>query len=68
MITVTEIKNTDKNPNSFLISAFEDTKAEVASGTFIGLPEGASIEMGSDVMTASGEIAFMKSDGNWNWL
>jgi hypothetical protein len=68
MIKVTDIKNTDSKSNSFLISAFADTKGEVATGEFVGLPEGAEIEMGSDVMTASGEMAFMKSDGTWNWL
>ena len=68
MIKVTDLKNTDEKSNTFLISAFADTKAEVATGTFIGLPEGAEIEMGSDIMTADGEMAFMKSDGTWNWL
>ena len=68
MIRVTEMKNTDTNNNSFLISAFADTKEEVSSGTFIGLPIGAEIEMGSTLITASGEFAFMKSDGTWNWL
>ena len=68
MIRVTELKNSDTNENSFLISAFADTKAEVATGKFIGLPENAEIEMGSDIMTASGEMAFMKSDGNWSWI
>ena len=67
MIKVQEIKNTDSDSNSYLISAFADTKAEVATGTFVGLPEGAEIEMGSTVLTASGELAFMKSDGTWNW-
>ena len=68
MIKVTDIKNTDGDPNSYKISAFADTKAEVATGKFIGLPEGATIEMGSDIITAAGEMAFMKSDGTWNWL
>lgn len=68
MIKVTDLKNTDEKSNSYLISAFADTKSEVASGDFIGLPEGAEIEIGSDIMTADGEMAFMKSDGTWNWL
>lgn len=68
MIRVTDLKNTDENENTYLISAFADTKEEVATGEFIGLPDGAEIEMGSDIMTASGELAFMKSDGTWNWL
>lgn len=68
MIKVTHITNTDGNENSYLIEAFADTKEEVATGTFVGLPEGATIEMGSSVFTANGELALMKSDGTWNWL
>ena len=68
MIRVTELKNTDSDDNSYFISAFSDTKSEVASGTFVGLPEDATIEMGSSVMTADGEMAFMKSDGTWKWV
>ena len=69
MIKVTELKNTDADNESYLISAFADTKGEVtSSATFAGLPEGANIEMGSSVMTAAGDLAFMKSDGNWNWV
>ena len=72
MIRVDEFKQTDTNPKTYKISAFADTKAEVQSADFsdyVGLPSDAEgIEMGSDVMTAAGEMAFMKSDGNWNWL
>lgn len=69
MIKVTTISNTDSDENTFKISAFADTKDEVTSeAKIVGLPEGARIEMGSSVMTASGELAFMKSDGTWNWV
>ena len=69
MIKVTNLTNTDSDENTFKISAFADTKAEVTdSAEFVGLPVGAKIEMGSSVMTASGELAFMKSDGTWNWV
>lgn len=68
MIVVQELKNTDENNNSYKISAFADTKAEVGTSEFVGLPANATIEMGSTVMTASGELAFMKSDGTWNWV
>ncbi len=69
MIKVLSMTNTDSDENTFKISAFADTKSEVTpSAEFVGLPEGATIEMGSSVMTASGEIAFMKSDGTWNWV
>ena len=72
MIKVNEWKNSDKNPTTYKISAFADTKAEVQSASFadyIGLPSDATaFEMESDIMTAAGEFAFMKSDGTWNWL
>lgn len=68
MIKVQSMTNTDSDENTFKISAFADTKSEVGSGAkFVGLPDGATIEMGSTVMTASGELAFMKSDGTWSW-
>ena len=69
MIKVTSMVNTDSDENTYKISAFADTKNEVTpDAEFIGLPKGASIEMGSSIMTSSGELAFMKSDGNWNWV
>lgn len=69
MIKVTKIQNTDTDEMTVKISAFADTKAEVVPGaTFVGLPDGFTLEMGSSVMTASGELAFMKSTGEWNWL
>ena len=68
MIVVQELKNTEENNNSYKISAFADTKAEVGTSEFVGLPANATIEMGSTVMTASGELAFMKSDGTWSWV
>jgi len=73
MIKVNEWKNSDTNPKTYKISAFADTKAEVQSATFpddyIGLPADAeAIEMESDIMTADGDFAFMKSNGQWNWI
>lgn len=69
MIRVQSLKNTDSDKNSYLISAFADTKNEVTSGAeFIGLPEGASIEAGSTLVTADADVAFYKSDGTWNWV
>lgn len=68
MVKVTAMTNTDQNENSYKVSLFTDTKAEVGSAEIVGLPKGATIEMGSVCLTASGEVAFMKSDGTWNWL
>lgn len=68
MIKVQQLENTDSKSNDYYVKAFADTREEVDNGgEFIGLPEGAGIEMGSSVMTASGELAFMQSDGHWNW-
>lgn len=67
MIVVQDLQKVAE-PNVYLISAFADTKDEVGTSNFEGLPSGARIHIGSSVFTASGELAFMKSDGQWNWL
>ena len=70
MIRVTEIL---LNPSTkkATVSLFADTKSDVDNLTDVseidGFPEGYEIEMGSDVMTASAELGFMKSDGTWEW-
>lgn len=68
MIKVTSLMNTDMEKNTYKISAFADTKSEVGTSSIEGLPKDATIEMGSSIMTAAGELAFMKSDGNWSWV
>ena len=68
MIKVTEIK-LDPTTKTADVSLFSDTKAEVLPNAEIeGLPAGYAIDAGSSVLTASGELAFMKSDGQWNWV
>lgn len=67
MIKVTSIKQGVGNKAD--VSLFADTKTEVTTGmTVIGLPEGVEPAFGSSVITASGEVAFLKSDGTWNWV
>lgn len=72
MIRVEEYKNTDGDTKSYKISASADTKAEVDNASisdYIGLPSDAErIELMSDIMTTEGHLAFMRSDGNWNWV
>ena len=69
MIKVQSLENTDANDNSYKVKLFADTKDEVTSGAeIIGLPQGATIEMGSTVVTADADVAFMKSNGEWNWI
>lgn len=69
MIRVTSISNTESDGNVVKISAFADTKDEVVSGAkFVGLDDDAVIDMGSSIITAAGDLAFMKSDGTWSWV
>ena len=70
MIVVT---NYSRQPGDSLkqyqIQAFADTKTEVVPGaTFEGMPVGGEMQPGSSVVTAKGEIAFLKSDGTWSWV
>jgi hypothetical protein len=57
---------------SATVTLFADTKEEVVPGATIHglpkLPQQVTIAMGSSVITASGDVAFMKSDGTWNWV
>lgn len=72
MIKVEQWKNTDPDPRTYKITASADTKAEVENASladYIGLPSDASkLELMSSVMTTEGHLAFMRSDGNWNWV
>lgn len=72
MIKVEEYKNTDGDLHTYKISASADTRAEVEVASledYVGLPADARrLELMSDIMTTEGEMAFMRSDGNWNWL
>ena len=50
-------------------SLFADTQSEVSSTMEIeGMPDGYTLAAGSSVLTAAGEVAFLKSDKTWNWL
>ena len=69
MIKILEMKNNNLYGRSYLIHAFADTKEEVTDDAeFVGLPSDAGIDMGSSIITASGDFAYRKSDGSWNWI
>jgi len=68
MVKIDSVTETDYTNKKVVASLMADTKAEVASATIVGLPNGFELGFGSSVMTTSGEVAFMKSDGTWNWL
>lgn len=49
---------------------FADSKADLTGDVAakLNLPEGMTLAWGISAMTADGEIAFLKSDGTWNWV
>ena len=67
MVKLTSIKA--ELGGSAEITCFADAKADVTeSMTIVGLPYGITPSMGSSVITADGDVAFLKSDGTWNWI
>lgn len=68
MVRVQKIEYLKEDTHEAKVSIFADTKAEIGTSLIEGMPEGYNIEMGSSVMTAAGEVAFMKSNGSWNWV
>lgn len=67
MVKVTDIRLNTVTKKA-TVSLFADTKSEVATATIEGLDPSYSVDAGSSVITANGELAFMKSDGTWNWI
>ena len=55
--------------NEIEVLLFADTKEEVSDDMEIeGIPKGKVISYGSSLITANGDIAFLKSDGTWNFV
>lgn len=54
---------------TWLVEAFADTKEEVTPGcVIIDQPDGSDLEPGSHIHTADGDVAFLTTDGRWNWV
>lgn len=67
-VRVTDMK-LDPVKKEATVSLFADARGDVSpSMTVDGLPDGYTVAQGSSVLTASAEIAFMKSDGTWSWV
>ena len=48
---------------------FADAKEDIQPGmTIQGMIDGYELGFGSSVITAGGDVGFLKSDGTWNWL
>ena len=53
----------------YIIQAFADEKADVSESMVIEkMPSDWNPQPGSSIITADGEVAFLKSDGTWNWV
>lgn len=59
------------------VNLFADDKSEIKSVNMetgatemaiIGMNPNVKLTMGSMVITAEGDAAFLKSDGTWNWV
>ena len=69
MVKVSKIV-VDEQTKEAKVSLEADTRAEMtglSTDDIVGFPKGYTIAFMSDVFTSSAEMAFMKSDGTWNW-
>lgn len=67
MVKVETIKLNPTNMTA-VADLVADTQGEVGPSMVVeGLPEGYTLTLGSSVFTTNAEIAFLKSDGTWNW-
>ena len=66
MVKVVSIK---REQDKAIIVAFADSKSDVTSGMeVVGLPANTEITYPSVIYTADADVAFLKSDGTWNWV
>ena len=69
MIRCMKIEQYGKAVNEAVCYLFADTKEEVVDGATIdNMPSGYTLAMGTYVITASGDIAFLNSDLEWVWV
>lgn len=66
------IKVLDFNPNltpKTVCTLFADTKEEVTGTlTIVGLPDGVTPDTGSSLITSTGDVALLDSEGTWHWI
>ena len=65
-----KVLNIDVNDltKSCMVSLFADAKTDLSNSDIPMVPEGYDVEFGSSCLTADGDLAFMKSNGTWNWI
>ena len=57
--------------NAQIYNLFADSKSEVTEPDSMhieGLADTSQLTQGCSVLTAEGELAFLKSDKTWNWV
>lgn len=64
MLAITDI---DINGDKARVTVFADAKTDVTLEAVTQLA-GREVEIGSSAITADADIAFLKSDGTWNWV
>ncbi len=68
MVKVIKVISVDREAKEAQVDLFADTRTEITDEMEIqGMLMGFSPGFGSSVLTANGEIGFLKSDGTWNW-
>lgn len=69
MIIVQEMRNINSEKKEAQVNLFSDTKGEVVSeAEIVGMLPDYKPSFGSSIMTAAGELGYMKSNGQWHWV
>lgn len=69
MVKVADI-SLDTTNKKAKVDLESDTRTEISglsTDDIVGFPKGYTIDFMSTVFTSAGELAFMQSDGTWNW-
>lgn len=66
MLSVSEITISPDDTKA-KVQLFADSKEDVTAEA-VAEVVGREVQMGSSCITADGDIAFLKSDGTWNWV
>lgn len=66
MIKIIDIQG--NAPDRKIYVFFADAKADVTSQAIAEIGLNGPIDVGSIAYTANGEVAFLKSNGEWNWI
>jgi predicted flap endonuclease-1-like 5' DNA nuclease len=69
MVKLIKINQSEVKNNKQLITAelFADSKTDDLTN-IVGVGSDEELAMGSSVITADGDLAFLKSDSTWNWI